>query len=308
MFALLNIFLIRGIAKKLGINSIPSTIGALTFAFATPAFPYGVDFFQHHISTFLILLSIYGLLSFTDFWALIVVWFCFGASIAVDYPNFIMMLPICIYSLTRILSIRKNSGILKFNLKILNILPFVAVILPLLFFLWFNQMSYGNPFRLSGALQRVKSFDAAGKPTYFNINTNQVIPDEEHLGSQFGIVGSFNPRVMLNGFFVHFFSEDRGMLVYTPVMFFGLIGFVFALKRKMRFATLLAYVAGINILIYSMWGDPWGGWSFGSRYLIPAYAILSIFIGYFLYIFRAKNWILFIFIVVVQCGSRSLHC
>jgi len=28
-----------------------------------------------------------------------------------------------------------------------------------------------------------------------------------------------------------------------------------------------------------MWGDPWGGWAFGSRYLIPAYAILAIFLS-----------------------------
>jgi hypothetical protein len=34
--------------------------------------------------------------------------------------------------------------------------------------------------------------------------------------------------------------------------------------------------------LYSLWGDPWGGWAFGSRYLIPSYAILAIFSGFYL--------------------------
>ena len=38
-------------------------------------------------------------------------------------------------------------------------------------------------------------------------------------------------------------------------------------------------LGGVNVLLYSMWGDPWGGWAFGSRYLIPVYAILSIFLA-----------------------------
>ena len=32
----------------------------------------------------------------------------------------------------------------------------------------------------------------------------------------------------------------------------------------------------MNTLLYSMFGDPWGGWSYGARYLIPASGILAI--------------------------------
>jgi len=35
----------------------------------------------------------------------------------------------------------------------------------------------------------------------------------------------------------------------------------------------------LNIITYTMWGDPWGGWAFGARYLIPGYAILSIYLS-----------------------------
>jgi hypothetical protein len=36
----------------------------------------------------------------------------------------------------------------------------------------------------------------------------------------------------------------------------------------------------VNTVLYSMFGDPWGGWSFGPRYLIPSIALLSTGIGY----------------------------
>ena len=33
------------------------------------------------------------------------------------------------------------------------------------------------------------------------------------------------------------------------------------------------------VLTYSMFDDPWGGWSFGPRYMIPAISILCVFIS-----------------------------
>ena len=53
-----------------------------------------------------------------------------------------------------------------------------------------------------------------------------------------------------------------------------------------------------NILLYAMWGDPWGGWAFGSRYLIPSYALLSIMTAYFLTKHAGKTLVLLIFTLV----------
>jgi len=39
-----------------------------------------------------------------------------------------------------------------------------------------------------------------------------------------------------------------------------------------------------------MYGDVWGGWAFGSRYLIPTYALLSIFLAFALSTWK-KSWI-----------------
>lgn len=300
IFAIINIFLIRAIAIKVGISPIAATIGGLIFVFATPAFPYAVDLYQHHISTFLILFSIFSLLYFSDFVALIFVWLCAAASIPVDYPNFLMMLPIGIYALTRIFVSKRNGNDLRVEVSLLKLFTLVVMILPLAFFLWFNQMSYGNPFRLSGALQRVTKIDASGKPLGIKIEKNTPEQTKKSIQNQISVLNMFNPRLMINGFYIHFISPDRGMLMYTPVMFFGFVGAVIFLKRRMKFATLFAYIASINILIYSMWGDPWGGWAFGSRYLIPAYAILSIFIAYLLFVLNRKNLFLVVFFAVLS--------
>ena len=47
-----------------------------------------------------------------------------------------------------------------------------------------------------------------------------------------------------------------------------------------------------------MWGDPWGGWAFGSRYLIPSYAILSIFVALLLTYWRKNILFLALFIIL----------
>lgn len=300
VFAICNIFLIRAIAIKLGISSIAATIGGLTFAFASPAFPYAVDLYQHHISTFLILFSIYSLLFFRDYIALVLIWLSFGISISVDYPNFLMMLPIGIYAISKFF-ISKNTGkILQIELNLFKLFTLIVIIFPLVFFLWFNKMSYGNPFRLSGATARITKIDTNGKPLNVKINNNTSKSDEDLIKKQISVLNMFDPRLMLNGFYTHFISLDRGMLMYTPVMFFGLVGCIIYLKKKRRFANLFAFIVSINILIYSMWGDPWGGWSFGSRYLIPTYAIFSIFIAYLVFILRRINLFLVIFFAVLS--------
>ena len=78
---------------------------------------------------------------------------------------------------------------------------------------------------------------------------------------------------------MHFVSSERGIVYYTPVLFLALLGISAIRKQNKDILAILLGVVGANVLLYSMWGDPWGGWAFGSRYLIPVYAILSIFLA-----------------------------
>lgn len=297
-FTLLNIFLIRSIAIKLNINTVAASIGGLTFAFATPAFAYGVDFFQHHISTFLILFSIYALLYYRAFWGMLVLWFCFAVAVIVDYPNFFMMLPAVFYGLFKFFDIRKTNNFYTIKFKFLYLLSFIGAVVPMLFFMWFNYISYGNPLVLSGGQTRVTQVaDDGSVRKVQNVNNNK---PPRALSGQLGLLRVFNSRNTMQGVHVHFFSYDRGIFVYTPVMVLGIIGAVVALLKRKKFSVILSFIVLFNIFMYSMWGDPWGGWSFGSRYLIPSYAVLSIFVAYLLTILNKKNLFVLLFFIAVS--------
>ncbi len=59
----------------------------------------------------------------------------------------------------------------------------------------------------------------------------------------------------------------------------------------------------VNILLYSMFGDPWGGWSFGPRYLIPSIALLCTGIGYALARFLRNPLVIILFITALIYSS-----
>lgn len=278
LFALINVILIKCIANRLGAHPVAAWLGALVFIFATPAFAYAVNLYQHHISSFLILLSIYIMLRWNNIWSLSLIWFLYAASIPVDYPNLVLMLPLALFALGRLIIFGKDSKRLTFSVNLVGLLTTITAIVPLMFLLWFNANSYGNPWQFSGTVPDVAEIDDLGNPTA--PKTAEVRHLEKFTNpasQQKSVQGFFRTRNMLNGFYIHFISPDRGILYFTPVVFLSIFGAVLALKRRAKLIMAMTAVVIVNILLYSMWGDPWGGWAFGSRYLIPSYAILSIF-------------------------------
>jgi hypothetical protein len=153
--------------------------------------------------------------------------------------------------------------------------------------MWFNFNSYGNPLQLSGTLQTGPQAESTKNETSLSNPAPR------------NAFSFFQTRNILYGFYIQFISPDRGIIYYAPVVIFGVMGFVLALKKKAKMTALLASVIGANVLLYSMWGDPWGGWAFGSRYLIPSYALLCIFIALLLTYWRKKILFLIIFLPVV---------
>lgn len=299
LFALLNVFLLRSIAIKLGANSIAATLGSLIFIFATPAFAYGVNLYQHHISTFLILFALYLLISKKGFISLTLIWLLFAASIPVDYPNLVLMAPIAIVALGRFLIVTKKEKLINLKVKPLYVFSFLGIVIPLAFFMWFNFHSYGNPFQFSGTVQSVKAIDQNGKPTDpIGVGSHNIDSFQNPVKQEKSSIKFFQARDLLNGFYIHLISPDRGIIYYAPVVIFGIAGIILAIKKKVQGVSVLVGIIGVNILLYSMWGDPWGGWAFGSRYLIPSYAIFSIFIALLLTYWRKKIIFLMLFLPV----------
>ncbi|MBA3723672.1 MAG: hypothetical protein H0W89_02125 [Candidatus Levybacteria bacterium] len=303
LFALANLYLIRAIAIRIGAHPIAATIAGVAFLFATPAFAYAVTLYQHHISTFLILMGIYLLIRFNSIWSLMGIWLLCALSISVDYPNFFMMLPIGIAALGKVFIAKRAEGKITFTVPILRVLSVAVMVIPLAFFLWFNSMSYGNPLQLSGTIERAIEVRTDGSPI---LESEKIIADKKAKGEEIpqgtydkNVLNFFQSRLLLNGLYSHFVSPDRGLLAFTPVMLFGIAGMVWAIKKRVKHTSLFVAIIGFNILLYSMWSDPYGGWAFGSRYLIPAYALLAVFIAYLLTrLHKYSLFLLFFFMVM----------
>lgn len=302
LFALVNMYLIRAIAIRIGAHPVAATIGGLTFLFATPAFAYAVTLYQHHISTFLILFSTFLLIRYNSIWSLLAIWTMCALSISVDYPNLFMMLPIGIAALGRVFITQQELGRITLRIPLLRLFSIGIMAIPLAFFLWFNTMSYGNPLQLSGTIERAIQVREDGTPL---LERQKILQELKARGEKLpdsapekSTLAFFQSRELLNGFYTHFISPDRGILMYTPIMFFGMAGLLWAIRRRVDYAALFFAIVGFTIILYSMWTDPYGGWAFGSRYLIPAYAVLAIFVAYLLTkLHRYSLFLLFFFAI-----------
>ncbi|MFC1625680.1 hypothetical protein ACFL1Q_01430 [Patescibacteria group bacterium] len=300
IFALINLILIKEIVKSLGGNKIAGWISGLIFLFATSAYSYAVNLYQHQISTFLILLSSLILIRTKKIWPLFFVWFFCAMSITVDYPNLFLMFPIGLFGVSKLLKIQQKNKKKVYKVNVINLLTVLGVVLPILFFGWFNYKSYSNPLQFSGTVGGVHEIDENGNPTASKTIDPQdverfVNPDEQKKSA----LAWFNPRESLNGLYILMISPDRGVVVFAPIIVLGLVGMFVLGKKKNKYLPMLLGVIVVNITLYSMWGDPWGGWAFGSRYLIPAYAIMSVFIGVALTEFRRKWLFLVVFYPVL---------
>jgi hypothetical protein len=304
IFALLNFVLIRSIASRLGAEPWAALLGALTFSLATPALPYAGTLYQHHVTVFLLLLTLWVLSRFRSVWCLAVIWFACTASVVIDNPNLFLMFPVGVFALLRLwetIQIGEDTRG-KARKALTAILTLVAFLPPLGFFVWYNQAAYHHPFQLPGTLESVNEIGPDGRPSRESAYEKQILTEDQlqsksnRDATEKTAVGFFQTRNLYNGFFVHFLSPDRSVIWFTPVILLGIIGLALLYGRERQMAALIIACIGVNVLLYSMWGDPWGGWAFGSRYLIPTYALLAIGLAFALSRWRFSLVMLVLFI------------
>lgn len=296
---IINGFLIFKLSRKLNVPFWPSIVSGMVFVFATNALAYSLTFTQHMLSSFVILLSHYTATFKRIFLRNTLFSLLFGLGILADIPNVIMFIPAGLYILLKNFEILELKNKIRISLKT-AILGLLLGVLPMLFvFGWYNSQVTGSPTLLGQFIGR------SDYPPAQNIQ-NQTSPQKTDSGgllnSDFKIWNSpFETRLMLQGFYLLLLSDERGWIYYSPVIFVGILGLLLHIKMENEntLSKILFSTGMIIFLIYSMFGDPWGGWGFGPRYLIPAGAVFSVGTGYAIGVFRRKLIFHFIFLIIL---------
>ncbi len=273
-FALLNMLLVYKVSRKFYVSHALSIISGLIFGFATSATAYSNSLTQHHLSVTLLLLAILNAAGKRNFINNLTFGLVAGASALVDIPNLFMTVPVGLYILAQNFSVSRINEKLTLRMKLSVVGLMIGAIPMFAIFGWYNFQTTGSYTKLAQSVGRTDIFatDEIKEINKANIAKSGTSPS----------VVPFETRVQLNGFYILLISDERGIFYYSPIVIFGLIGLLLAVKNKVKenLAIVIISVAMVNVVLYSMFGDPWGGWSFGPRYLIPTLALLSIGIGY----------------------------
>ena len=261
-----------------------SILAPVIFAFGSSAWSYSGTLYQHHPTVFFLISGFYWAWrykqggKFSWLWACLV-WAGYALSIAIDYPNAVLMLPVMVYLLVSAFSITDSLDSIKINFRSSLIATFIIFAIITGAHLYHNKIHFGGWTKLSGELVSYK--------TLVERNLDPDAPETkiilQELGHKKSAIAFFSEFRIVRGFNTLMFASDRGLFVFAPIFILGILGLIYALKKEinMEFLTLLGIIIG-NVFLYSSWGDPWGGWAYGPRYLILSMSILSIFTANFL--------------------------
>ena len=293
IFAVLNIFLVAQIAIKLGTRYYAGLLSGAVFLFGSNALAYAQTLTQHHVSTTIILVSLLLAMQKRSYINNLLIGLLFGIGLVMDIPNVFMMLPIVVYTFFSNFSLSKIAESVKVSVKLSVVLFVIALFSSISLFAIYNYQTTGSYTKYAQGIGRTDFFDTEEKQL-----ANK--RDREKSAREKKISVPLDTRLQLDGLYILLLSDERGWIFYSPILFIGSVGFFFAYKKKetQRFSALAISIVGMNLLVYSSFGDPWGGWSFGPRYLIPAAALMSAFIGVVLSRY-AKNIIFMIVFAVL---------
>lgn len=280
IFAIGNLLVLFKISRdifKLPVWS--SLFVVLIFGFASTAWSYAVTLYQHQPTTFFIMSGFYSVWKykqrkkFSFVWGMIV-WLNYALAILIDYPNVVLFFPVIAYFFLSSWKIIKDKVEVTFSFRL-------AFLTTIIFFLiingwhaYYNYTNFGSPLRVSGSLTGYK---AIKEQKLFQKKSGQ--EKIKQIAAKKQPIHFFHEEIFTHGAQILLYSVDRGILFYSPIFILGLMGIFYSLRKiSIEFAILTA-IPAVNFFLYCSWGDPWGGYAFGPRYLIPSMAALSVFVG-----------------------------
>ena len=275
VFSLFTMLMIVKYLRKLSLHWSIALFSAIAFGFGTNAWGYSVTFVAHLISAFFILSALY-IVSFIkeedSFFKVILFWVFYSIAVYVDFPNLFIFLPMALALAFKTFKFKKLTDKTKITFNFRYALsPFVFILLMMLYG-YYNYTNFGKATILSNTLPRIKSLDQIAK---FDEEEKDFSRDKS---SKNDSVSALETRNTLTGFESFLINPDRGVLIYSPVILLFVFGVPF-LKKKKNIKVLLISVPLTCLVLYTMFGDPYGGWAFGSRYMIAIMPELCILAG-----------------------------
>lgn len=298
-FAIFSMILLFKISTR--ILKLPPEAGllsALIFGFASTSWSYATTLYQHHVTTFFILSALYAVWKYKKntkyayLWACYV-WFAYAYGILVDYPNAMFMMPVMVYFLLSSVDLKdlENRFVVKFN-PLIAISSIIFIIITGLH-LYSNYVHYGSWSRLSNTIVSTKTIEEH-KVFEKGHKAFKKIEDDKTAASYFREIN------LPKGLTILLAGPDKGILLFSPIFAVAILGIWQALRKPTLEIGILLSLVVSNILLYASFGDPWGGWAFGPRYLIISMSILALFIPMWLvkhkYVLLKKAVVLCLFI------------
>lgn len=292
-FALGTMILILYIGRYYKFHWSISLLSALLYGFATSAWGYSVTLFAHVASGFFLLLGIYLTIvpQKRPTLAAFGVWTSYIFAIYLDYPNAFIFLPIAITAFLQGFQIHTTNKHTKLSMHPGILLAPLVFVLGLGLYGYYNYRLFGKATTFSNTIPRVKDLK----------EVDLAVPETSKNAGQ-----SLKTRNIVNGLYVFLFSPDRSVAIYTPAILLFVFGLTyFASRKHTKAQLLLVSVPATCFTLYTMFGDPWGGWAFGSRYLVAIMPELIILAGAGLQQFNRNIWIKILYSIVVIYSSAS---
>ena len=178
--------------------------------------------------------------------------------------------------------VKDTAGGYKVNFRIAILATFSVFLIISGLHLYYNKINFGTYFKFTNTLPRYQIVNLAQLQ-----GTDVVAGTAPNSGS--GTV--FQETNLPRGIFELTVAPDKGLLVFSPILLLAFLGMYFALQKSasLEAGTIFSLVL-VDLFTYASFGDPWGGWAFGPRYLIPAMFGCAIFVGMALSELRNKLW------------------
>ncbi len=282
IFAVLSLIVLFKISKE--IFKLPvwtACFVVISTGIGSTFLNFVITFYQHVPSVFFLLTAYYSVyryrnsIKFGFLWASLF-WSCFGASIFFDYPNLILMSPILIYFLVSGVKVSIFSSSYKVSVRNSFLLSMLVISVWIGMHVVYNYKNFDNWKRFSNSLPR---YAPHFKDTFEEVtkeDTEKVASEKE------AISYSLNETSFINGLWVILFQTNKGLWIFYPIYFFSFLG-LWKLRKNLNPDLIIPLgIMLVNLFLYASFHDPWGGWGWGPRYLIPSIPCAAIYFGVWL--------------------------